>query len=60
MSFQAGKKFRDCLVLGTLGEVQEQPSALPLPNPADDTHLEFYFEQAGNIQRSFRGKKTQV
>ena len=30
---------------------------IALPSPTDDTHLEFYFEQAGNIQRSFRGKK---
>ena len=30
---------------------------IALPSPTDDTHLEFYFEQAGNIQRSFGEKK---
>jgi len=33
---------------------------IALPSPADDTYLEFYFEQAGNIQRSFRGKKSYI
>lgn len=56
-SFQTGQ-FKDVLIPGTLGLLQDQDSTGLLPNPTDDTPLEFYFEQPGNIQRSFREGKS--
>lgn len=42
-----------------LGVRSRNNSTLPLPNPADDAHLEFYFEQTG-IYRDILEKKKQM